>query len=115
MRVIVRNKDLIIADRIKRADTFQKRLVGLLGKKNLKPGEGLLLEPCRIIHTFFLKFPLSVLFLSKQNKIVKVIPFLAPNRISTFVPKSAKVIELKANPEIMKELEIGDEILLVNK
>ena len=49
------------------ADTFIKRLSGLLGKTNISNDSGILLVPCTGIHTFFMRFPIDVYFLRKKE------------------------------------------------
>lgn len=115
MVIINESKDLMIADKVEEATTFLTRLVGLLGKRNLQAGEGLLIAPCKMVHTFFMKFPLCIIFLNEQNSVIKVIPSLAPNRISPFVPAAIKVIELKAKPGLTEQLEVGDKFVLASE
>jgi len=91
-KIIVSN--LIIADR------FFSRVKGLIGKKSLSKEEGLLITKCNSIHTFFMKFPIDVLFLKKENKssfrVVKKIEKMEPFRLSPLVLKADTVLELKA-------------------
>ncbi len=62
----------VLADRADIADTSAKRRTGLLKHARLEAGEGLWIAPCEGVHTFFMKFPIDVLFLSKQKKVLKV-------------------------------------------
>lgn len=75
------------------ADGFADRLIGLMGKTQLADDQGLLLEPCAQIHTFFMCFTIDAVFINKQNKIIKIIT-LKPWRLSRFVWGSKKVLEL---------------------
>lgn len=63
------------------ADTFGARLRGLLGRKALADGEGLLLKPLSSVHTWFMRFPIDVVFLDRELKVVKVIQ-LPPWRVA---------------------------------
>ena len=60
------------------ADTFYKRMKGLLGKSGLKTGEALWIKPCMSVHTFFMKFPIDVIFLNKKNHVIATIKNLKP-------------------------------------
>src|ERR671922_1038887 len=62
------------------ADRFASRLRGLLGRRGLAPGEGLLIRPASSIHTFFMRFPIDVAFLDRDGVVVKVVPNLSPWR-----------------------------------
>lgn len=83
-------------ENIEVAKSFFSKLTGLIFKKNLKIGQGFLIENCSSIHTFWLRFPIDVLFLDKNNKILHVITNLKPFRITPFIKGSVKVLEIKA-------------------
>lgn len=58
----------LIADKCFVADSFFQRLKGLMGRRDLKQGEGLLISPCRDIHMWFMRIPIDVVFIKKlQN------------------------------------------------
>ena len=71
---------------------------GLLGRSELRPGEGLLLRPASAIHTFFMRFPIDAVFLDREWRVVGIADDVAPWR--TAARKGAKaVLELPAgNP-----------------
>ena len=114
MRVIVKKEGEIIGNQIKIAHNFFQRLIGLLGRKNLKKGEGLLLIPCRQIHTFLMSFSLDVLFLNKQGEIVALFQEIAPGRKSPLVKESYQVLELPAGTIKLKNLKKGDYLEIIN-
>ena len=62
----------VLADAADMADTSEKRRTGLLKHERLNPGEGLWIVPCESVHTFFMKFPIDLLYLDKQKKVRKV-------------------------------------------
>jgi len=61
----VRNhtRDTVLAHAVEVADTSAKRRTGLLKHEKLEPGEGLWIVPCESVHTFFMKFPIDLLYL----------------------------------------------------
>jgi uncharacterized protein len=71
------------------------RMRGLLGRRGLAEGEGLLLEPAGSIHTFFMRFPIDVVFLDREQRVVRVVPNLRPWRTAG-VRKARAVLELAA-------------------
>jgi uncharacterized membrane protein (UPF0127 family) len=54
------------------------RLKGLMFKKSLLPGEGILLMPCNSVHMGFMRFSLNLVFLSKEFEVMKVAENIAP-------------------------------------
>ena len=96
MIIFNKTKNLQIASRVLRAGTFTARLFGLIPRKALEPGEGLWLEPCAMIHTCFMNFPIDVVFLDAGLKVVKVRPVLKHWRFSPWVHGAESVLELAA-------------------
>lgn len=94
MRLINKTKNTILAQDVQVADTLFPRMRGLLGKKGLKCGQAIVLKPCNSIHTFFMRFPIDVLFVSKDNKVVKTISNLKPFALSGIYFSSSFAIEL---------------------
>ena len=67
--------------RIVGAFGWRQRMVGLLGRRRLHPRAGLWLRPCHAVHTFGMAFPISVVFLDKSDRCVKLVVHLLPNRV----------------------------------
>ena len=53
---------------------------GLLGRDGLPQGEGLLIKPCGSVHTFFMRFPIDVVFLDRELSVLAVRPEVRPWR-----------------------------------
>ncbi|HNT96878.1 MAG TPA: DUF192 domain-containing protein [Elusimicrobiales bacterium] len=87
---------LVIADRAERAESFRTRLLGLIPRKSLAPGEALWLDPCTGIHTCFMGFPIDAVFLDRDLKVLRVERDLRPWRFSVFVEDARSVLELPA-------------------
>lgn len=112
MKLINRSKDIEIIGDLSKATTFWQRLVGLFGKTDMSLEEGLLLAPCKIVHTFGMKFPLDLIFLDSDNQVTKLVTSLQPNRISPVVFSAVKVIELKARTDLEVLVEEGDRLII---
>jgi uncharacterized membrane protein (UPF0127 family) len=80
---------------------------GLLGRSGLERGEGLLLEPAGSIHTFFMRFPIDVVYLDGESRVVKVVRELRPWRASACRGAHA-ALELAAGEAARVRLEPGD-------
>lgn len=85
-----------IASDLRTADTLFSRTKGLLGRSCLPKGEGLWIKRCNSIHTAFMKFPIDVLFVDKNLKVVSVYENLKPWRITRLHLCASSVIELPA-------------------
>ena len=90
---------------------IKEETFGLIGESKFHP---LLIKTRFGIHTFFLKFPLDVVVLDKNNKIVKLRQNLAPNRIFVWNPKYGKVLELPKNTINKMKLDLGDKVNIEN-
>lgn len=62
------------------AETFAERAKGLIGRRGLEPGHGLLIKRCNCIHTFFMRFPIDAIFLDRDGKVVKTVRNIPPWR-----------------------------------
>lgn len=69
-----------ILDRVWLANTMFHRLRGLLGRPPLQDGEGLLLDPCKGVHTFGMGYPLDVVFMDAAGVVIKTAQGLEPGR-----------------------------------
>jgi uncharacterized protein len=78
------------------ATTLFSRARGLLGRRELPAGEGLLIRPCRGVHTFLMKFPIDLVFLDRDNRIVATVENLRPQRLTKLLPRARAVLELPA-------------------
>ncbi|MBI4060903.1 MAG: DUF192 domain-containing protein [Elusimicrobia bacterium] len=97
MNLIVFNatRGALVAAKVEKADTPASRSRGLLGRASLAADEGLWIVPCPMIHTFFMKFPIDVLFLDSALRVVRVVENLRPWRLSPWVLSARSVLELK--------------------
>lgn len=96
----------IIADNLEMKDSYLGRLIGLLGKKGLEKGQGIVLKPCNSIHTCFMHFAIDVVFISKDFKVLKVIKNMGAWHFSPIVLKSLYTLEVAAGA--VKNLQEGD-------
>ena len=97
----------VILEDLQTADTFYTRFRGLMGRPSIPENAGLIIKPCNSVHCFFMKFPIDVIFLDKENRVVHVAGNMKPGSISPIVRKSYSVIEANATV-FQKNIEIGD-------
>lgn len=106
--VVNQTKHQSLGEKIREAETFFQRALGLLGNKRLNKGEGLYIPNCRSIHTFFMRFPIDVIFIDKNNGIVKVISNLMPFRLGFGPFNTAGVLEFSAGTLNDNHCHTGD-------
>lgn len=96
------------------AKTSWHRLVGLLNHEKLDESEGLLIEPCKQIHTWFMAFPIDVVFLSHDNTILST-RTMKPWKLSPLVLKAKKVLELPEGACAKWQLSTGEQLKIEAK
>ncbi|MDD5477956.1 MAG: DUF192 domain-containing protein [Candidatus Omnitrophica bacterium] len=110
MKIINLSKNAVLADKARMADTFWKRLVGLLNRNSLEKGEALVLKPANSIHTFFMGFPIDVLFLDKNGKVIGLFPVFRPFHITSVYFGASLAIELPADTLRLTQTKLADSI-----
>lgn len=113
MKAIDRTSGKELAMNLAVADTLFARFKGLLGKRSLPTGEGLLIKPCNSVHTFGMQFSIDVVFLDKEMRVVGLAKTLRPNRISRIYSSASSVIELPAGTIDAADTATGDHIEVV--
>jgi uncharacterized protein len=76
------------------ADSFISRFMGLMGKPSLPIGQGLLIKPCNSIHMFFMKFSIDAIFLSRDNRVVRIFRNVKPGQVIGTVKDAWQVVEI---------------------
>jgi uncharacterized membrane protein (UPF0127 family) len=104
---LVRPNGTVACERCTVADRMLPRMKGLLGRANLAPGEGILIRPAPSIHTFFMRFPIDVVFLSREGEVLKIAKHVAPWRARS-CRHSYAVLELAAGETGRCGLAVGD-------
>ena len=94
MQILDQTRGSVVARKVRVANRFFERLRGLIGRPRLQPGEAFWLPFCQGVHTFGMKYPIDVVFLNKENRVVKLVQALQPNSFSPVVFQSASVLEL---------------------
>lgn len=108
-----KNTDECIACRVEIAQTFLKRLIGLLGRSTINDGEGIYFPDCRSIHSFFMRFSIDVLFLDNEMKITRIINCLKPNRVAVAPLQTKDTLELRCGVLEKLDLNVGDTVTLI--
>ena len=105
-----RENGSIVCERCVLADTALARLRGLLGRRDLPRGEGILLKPASSVHMAFMRFAIDAVFLDRELRVVKVAADLKPWRAAG--SRGAKaVLEIPAGEAGRRGLSVGDRLL----
>jgi uncharacterized membrane protein (UPF0127 family) len=114
-RILVRNltRNTELADKAELAGSGAKRSKGLLGRKGLARGEGMWIVPCEAVHTFFMQFPIDLVYLDRKLRIKKIRGNVRPWRISACVAAHS-VIELPAGTIRDTRTERGDTLEILD-
>jgi uncharacterized membrane protein (UPF0127 family) len=97
----------VVATRVELALDSQSRRRGLLGRDEFEKGAALIIAPCSSIHTFFMRFAIDVVFVSRDGRVLKTYSTLVPWRMA-FSFGAFAVIELPAGALSQLEARRGD-------
>jgi len=114
MPTLVREDGAVVCERCVLADTAWTRMKGLLGRKGLEDGEGLLISPAGSIHMFFMRFPIDAVFLDRDLRVLKVASDLKPWRMAA-ARGGKKVLEIGAGEASRRGIEVGQRLSLAEE
>jgi uncharacterized protein len=94
------------------ADSYFRRLIGLLGKTKrwAQLGRGLWIVPSSGVHTIGMLFPIDLIFLSKEKEVIHVEEYVRPFRISKVSLKAQSVLELPPHTIYRSGTQVGDRL-----
>jgi uncharacterized membrane protein (UPF0127 family) len=99
----------IVCERVIVADRAHRRMRGLLGRKYLRQGEGMVLRPGWSIHTAFMRFPIDAVFLDADQVVIRIEHEVGPWR-TVSCRGAREVVELSAGECRRRGLEVGDRV-----
>ncbi|MCW3489635.1 DUF192 domain-containing protein [Dethiobacter alkaliphilus] len=102
-----------MAKRVARADTFFRRLRGLMLSRTFPADiDALVLSPCNAVHTFFMRYSLDVIFLDSKMKVVHIIWGMKPGKVSPVIKDAHYVVEMAAGSAASSGVCVGDLLVL---
>ena len=102
----------VVAENMRIATTMLERMKGLMFSEELPDCDAFLIKPCNSVHTFFMLYPLDVLFLDGEFRVIKSIRNLKPWRMTWMYLNASQVLEMKAGT-LISELSVGDKLEVV--
>ena len=85
------------------------RKKGLLGRDGLASGTGLVIAPTNAVHTFFMRFPIDIVFVTRAGEVVKISPAVRAWRMAAAL-RGYAVIELGTGEAARAGLKVGDRV-----
>jgi uncharacterized membrane protein (UPF0127 family) len=110
MRLRDTTRATTVGTQITIADTFLTRLIGLMGKKRLDAGCGLLIKPSSGIHTIGMRFPIDVVALNRNMVVLKLWPHVAPFRMTGISLRVHSMLELPPGQIEHCGIQVGDQL-----
>jgi uncharacterized protein len=108
--VALRREDgTIVCERCLLAETALTRMRGLLGRRSLPSGEGILLKPASSVHMAFMRFAIDAVFLDRDMRVVKIAADLKPWRAAG-ARGSKSVLEIPAGEAERRGVTVGDRL-----
>lgn len=107
MRVSNLTRKAELARCVEIADKGESRRRGLLGRKQLYPGEGLWIVPCEAVHTFRMHFSIDLIYLDRKHRVKKTVSSLPPWRLSACL-SAHSVLELPSGTIRVTHTRPGD-------
>jgi uncharacterized protein len=99
----------VVCERVVVADRAHHRMRGLLGRRRLQPGEGMVLRPAWNVHTAFMRFPIDVIFLDADQVVIRIAAELPPWH-TVSCRGAREVVEVAAGECARRGLETGDRV-----
>ncbi len=101
----------VLCEKAYLATAWWERTRGLMFRKSIGPTDtidGMLIEFCNSIHMFFMRFALDIIFLDRDNRVVKVLHNKKPWTMSWFYWRATKVLELPVGKG--DNIQVGEQI-----
>jgi len=110
-----RTQQTLMASEVTVADSYLRRLVGLLGRPPgwARPERGLWIIPSNAVHTLGMMFPIDVVFLDGGNQVVRTQEFLRPFRVSRICLDAQSVLELSPRTISRSRTRVGDHLEII--
>ncbi|MDD3717911.1 MAG: DUF192 domain-containing protein [Actinomycetota bacterium] len=108
VRLVNLTREAVLAERAAVAETPRARNRGLLGTDSLADGCGLLIVPCRQVHTFGMRYAIDVVFVDEAWKVKRVVGGMRPGRLGALVIRARAAVELPAGKAAETGTRVGD-------
>lgn len=104
--------DVRLVETVELADNLISRMVGLLGRPALGEQRAMYISPCNSIHTFFMRFPIDLIFLNSEMVVTRFVRAVKPWRMVLGGAGAANVIEIESGWFSPDAIAVGDKVCL---
>jgi uncharacterized membrane protein (UPF0127 family) len=105
------SRGTVVASQVEKAESHWARFMGLMGRRGLPEGGGMLITPCSSVQTSFMRFSIDVVFLDRDGQVVKVVPKMKPYRGAFGGRGAHSVLELPAGAAADGVIAVGDRLV----
>lgn len=105
--LVCEGSGVVLASDVTLATDSATRRRGLLGRDGLSEESGLIIAPSNAVHTFFMRFSIDIVFLSRQGKVLSIKPAVGPWRMAAAL-RGFAVLELPAGRAARCGLTTGE-------
>lgn len=110
MVILNLTKQSVPARNARYASSFGDRLAGLIGKRFSSAMDGMVFDRCNAIHTFFMGYPIDVIFADEKYQVLKTVPAFPAWSPFLSCRKAYYVIELPAGTLETTNTAVGDQL-----
>ena len=101
----------VVADQLLTAFDSGSRRKGLLGQVSMPQSTALIIAPTNAIHTFFMKFPIDIAFVSRGGRVLKIRSSVPAWRMTASL-RAFAVLELEAGSLDGSDTKVGDQLIV---
>lgn len=110
LQILNSTRGSVVATDVEKADSFSARMKGLLNRESLSDGEALIITRCQSIHMLFMKFPIDVIFVNRENNVVGLVPDIKPFCLSLIFWNASYAVELNVGTIEKSGTRVGDRL-----
>jgi uncharacterized protein len=108
VRIVNGSKGTELGSQVAVARTLMTRGKGLMLRRQLESGAGLIIDPCSSIHTMWMRFPIDVLYVDADGRVVRFDATMRPWRFGPLFVRGRYVVELPVGTIQRSRTEVGD-------
>ena len=105
-------RECFLSLNVRAADTIFSRLKGLIGRLRLRADEGIWVVPSRGVHTLGLFFPLDLIYLDENHRVIHLVEYFPSFRIGPLKTNAESVLELPTHTIYSSHTQIGDQLVI---
>ena len=105
-------RECFLSLNVRPADTMFSRLKGLIGRLRLRADEGIWVVPSRGVHTLGLFFPLDLIYLDENHRVIHLMEYFPSFRIGPLKTNAESVLELPTHTIYSSHTQIGDQLVI---